>query len=299
MCNMRNGTIFLNKFYSFEPHGDIATGDIFDNLPTMGLLKEEFTKGIIITPSCDLANKKTETITYLPIVPISSFLCASKGYALIRSEIKNTASQLKVDSTLFDSREMPGKEDIVLFLSQFDGVEYTKDKEKNLKKKLESCLRLIEDIRNVNTINLNKEHLSNIWNKNFENLIKGLITNSGLPDVHFLPRERIGKDECYILKEHSLVLFRYPITIPAEILNVAKDTDQENTSSWEKYIGSKRKVPCNIAFKEIPLRGLQLRQDFLSDLLTRYIALYVRIGSPDFHRSHIETMLEELLNDLN
>lgn len=61
------------SFYSLYPDGYHATGDIWMRLPSMGLLSREHVSGLIVTPACDLANCKTETVTYVPIVPVSEF----------------------------------------------------------------------------------------------------------------------------------------------------------------------------------------------------------------------------------
>lgn len=43
-----------------------------------------------------------------------------------------------------------------------------------------------------------------------------------------------------------------------------------------------------------PLKTSKLHEKFLSDLLTRYVSLYIRIGSPDFEGEMIKQMLEEI-----
>lgn len=295
---MKQIELFLNKLYSYDPHGEISTGDIFDKLPTMGLLKEEFTQGIIITPSCDLANDKTDTITYLPIVPIHSYFCSGKGYNIIKSEIINLSNSLNKDSSLFRNRQIPCSEEIELFLTQFVDGQVLKGKDAERKEKLDSCLQLISNIRDEKQNRLDGSKLNNIWNSQFDKLLFGLIKNSSSSDVHFLPREKLKKEDCIVISEHSLVLFRYPITVHSEVIKKAKDTDQENIASWVSFIQTLKAVPCVKSFTEIPLRGLRLQQDFLSDLLTRYISLYIRIGSPDFYDFHIDEIQQEFINDL-
>ncbi len=57
-------------YYELTPPGDHATGDIWSDLPTHGLLKLERCAALIIPPACDLANNKVDTLTYLPVVPV-------------------------------------------------------------------------------------------------------------------------------------------------------------------------------------------------------------------------------------
>jgi hypothetical protein len=58
-------------YYDFLPPNVHRTGDIWKSLPTFGTLSCRSAPGIVITPSCDLANNKSETITYIPIISIN------------------------------------------------------------------------------------------------------------------------------------------------------------------------------------------------------------------------------------
>src|SRR5207249_4320046 len=50
-----------DAFYVDFPAGELATGDIYRDLPTFGLLPAPRAPGIVITPACDLAQSKTPT----------------------------------------------------------------------------------------------------------------------------------------------------------------------------------------------------------------------------------------------
>ena len=65
------------SFYDNLPSPDHRTGDIWRHLPTFGTLTRVSTSGIIITPACDLANRKCEMITYLPIIPVADYIGSS------------------------------------------------------------------------------------------------------------------------------------------------------------------------------------------------------------------------------
>ena len=64
----------LVSFYNNRITNEHCTGDVWSNLPTHGMLEKDLLPGLVITPSCDLANEKVETITYLPIVPVGFYL---------------------------------------------------------------------------------------------------------------------------------------------------------------------------------------------------------------------------------
>src|SRR5688500_442058 len=55
-------------YYDVNPSAHHSPGDLWRELPTFGLLPFSQCGGIVITPACDLANNKAETITYLPVI---------------------------------------------------------------------------------------------------------------------------------------------------------------------------------------------------------------------------------------
>ena len=63
----------IKDIYNLSPNPVHRPGDIWDCLPTFGTLPTPFTRAIIITPACDLAQGKTNTITYLPIISLRSY----------------------------------------------------------------------------------------------------------------------------------------------------------------------------------------------------------------------------------
>src|SRR5688572_11363006 len=60
-------------FYEANPSLENSPGDIWHGLPTQGLLPVFRSPGLVITPACDLAQRKVETITYLPIIPVRTW----------------------------------------------------------------------------------------------------------------------------------------------------------------------------------------------------------------------------------
>jgi hypothetical protein len=75
----------IEDFYDFHPDGRFVPGDIWSDLPSFGVLQSHRVRGVVITPSCDLANAKTETVSYLPIVPILSYFAIPAGLPKIGS----------------------------------------------------------------------------------------------------------------------------------------------------------------------------------------------------------------------
>ena len=61
---------------------------------THGLLKESHLPGVVITPACDLANDKVETISYLPIIPIRNYLATTSFLPEIKNAMLGISDQL-------------------------------------------------------------------------------------------------------------------------------------------------------------------------------------------------------------
>jgi hypothetical protein len=83
------------------------------------------------------------------------------------------------------------------------------------------------------------------------------------------------------IAKHSVTLFRYPLTVPVSLLDAAQDT---LLTDWnEATTALAREEPMAVACSGLrPLKCLRLQSRFLADLLTKFVALYSRIGSPDF-----------------
>ena len=84
--------ITMQDYYDLSPSSGNSQGDIWVDLPTHGLLGPNAVTGIVITPACDLANSKVETITYLPVVPVCRFFSMPVAIPELRSA---TEGQLK------------------------------------------------------------------------------------------------------------------------------------------------------------------------------------------------------------
>lgn len=287
----------LNKeYYNRNPYGLIEPGDIFTNLPTMGLMKSDFTPGIIITPACDLANGKTETITYLPVVPLKDWLCSVSFYPEFRSHFHSLWNQFELLAKSPLSKQIEGKEIIELLKDELSKINLSviKDKKKEVHNQILLCFELLENMMNDQCINHDYNKVKRALPK-IEQSIAKVVSNSYASDLHFLPIEDENIEKAYTLKNYSIVMFRFPITVPFEVLDIAKDINIENSASWSAHKNSRPNKVCYSSFNDLPMRGLRLNQEYLSDLLTRYISLYVRIGSPDFGR----LMTEEIINKID
>lgn len=128
--------------------------------------------------------------------------------------------------------------------------------------------------------------------KEWGNIKENFVRNSFSSYVHFLPSD----EQSLIfsgLSSHSLVLFRYPMTVSVEILDLAGTSTEVN---WHHVVNANlSSVPFLENYRDImPVKTISLRSEFLSDLLSRYVAVYNRIGSPDFTSASISRICEEV-----
>ena len=113
-----------------------------------------------------------------------------------------------------------------------------------------------------------------------------LVTNAHRTDVHFLPADELP-DRWSTTTEPSVALFRFPFSLPIDVVDLAQTVSE---SSWTDEVRRLQPMyPCVTALLcARPLKVLRVRPRFLSDLLTRFTALYGRLGSPDFHGERID-----------
>jgi hypothetical protein len=156
--------------------------------------------------------------------------------------------------------------------------------------RLESC-RLYIEMR-TKGCNLSQLEVASIFSKGrAAALLRKIITNSYRTEIHFLPGD--GKaGESSAIASHSVALFRYAFSMPTTILNLAQ---YSSPSTWRSAVESLKPVHAILPmFPERPVRMATLKGDFLSDLISRYIGMYVRLGSRDFTEDTIEQYATEL-----
>jgi hypothetical protein len=83
------------------------------------------------------------------------------------------------------------------------------------------------------------------------------------------------------------------LSAPLEIFLAAQDT---TIKDWVGFTdGIAAQWPVALAYREMrPVKRLTVKSRFLSDLLTRYVGMYVRLGSPDFTAETIADYVREI-----
>lgn len=277
-------------FYEQLPTADHRTGDIWRDLPTFGLLRRDTASGIVITPACDLANDKCETITYLPIVPIDEFLLSPNFRYECWQEISSVLNKLP----LYKAVLPPTRYELI------PEEEYAKltDTELDSNGKKLSASDVCRIAAYANYLNHARGLSGNgcdikdfFKEERLQSHIARLITNALKVDVHFLPADGLPAQYSAI-PNHSVVLFRHTLTVPLAALSLAQGTLEKQ---WVEVSKAKSEdIPSLRHIKTWPIKLATLRGEFLSDLLSRYINLYIRLGSSDFSPDHVQAMAGEI-----
>lgn len=275
----------IKDIYDLSPGPLHQPGDIWHSLPTFGILSAEFAPAIIITPACDLANNKTDTVTYIPIIPAASYFTLPVNITEIIQTINNNLAICKIKLSLkneISSHSLPSHESIEEALSCV--VMIAKKSQNNNTEiaieKLLAGLEILQAISNNNNILPGiTGKCASIAIKGWKDRIEKKIIRNATSDTYFLPYDE-QPHEWSAIPSHSVALFRYPLSIPLEFLNLANNSSID----WEQSLNSLEKVyPVAKFFDKIrPMKRGSLRASFSSDLLTKYVGLYVRLGSPDY-----------------
>src|ERR1035441_3928507 len=88
------GKISARSYYDYFPPASHAPGDLWMHLPIHGLLRREWASALVVTPSCDLFNRKVNTITYLPIIPCRDWIGSREFLAEIVGSMLSLVDQL-------------------------------------------------------------------------------------------------------------------------------------------------------------------------------------------------------------
>jgi len=278
------------NFYDPLPTANHRTGDIWRDLPTFDNLGRSTSRGVVITPACDLANRKAETITYLPVITAKEYLVSPAFRFECWQEIYPVLSRLEH----FPALTPPTRYQLVSAADLSHVVNVKRDAAGKAltdpeKSRLMAYLKYVEaSVQGTATVDhLQKFIKSDKWNA----YLNKLVTNALKPDVHFLPKD--GKPAAYsAISEHSVVLFRYPLSIPIASLEVAQSVVE---AQWATQRENCKAVLPTLRHMPIwPIKLASLRGEFLGDMLSRYVNMFIRLGSSDFSERSVQEMSIEI-----
>jgi hypothetical protein len=291
------GRVTERSYYDYFPPSDHAPGDIWMHLPTHGLLRRDRTSAIVVTPSCDLSNSKVNTITYLPIITFLDWVSSRDFLPEVIGSMSSLVEQLGAfgisSSPTLSSGEIFSRE----LSEQLLNLEQRLPKGKIAKPLRNACERYISGGKHLKRVSHGKPaDVRDIevclsrgrWRQVRNQVVKNALRS----DLYFLPADGNDLDISPIVN-HSVALFRYPLTAPVTVLDSAQDI---SLSDWAAAtLALSTHEPMARAFSSVrPLKCLRLQDRFLSDLLTKFVAVYSRLGSPDFSQESVENISAEL-----
>ena len=285
-------------YYDHLPPPAHRCGDIWINLPTFGLLGRGRTSGIVITPACDLSNHKTETVTYIPIISVRSYFSTRAALPLLKERIVGQIQTGGFDPQVdwgeyeFFPPTQQAVERAIQSLNQFLSSGQRGQKEISSVERAISGLRLVMEIIGGEIHDVPEADMAKLFGAEWEKLLRRILTNAFSSNLHFLPSD--GQDHAFsAVPSHSLVLFRYPISVPIEVLNLARDASER---MWPEIVAEHKGVIPTLEYFEglFPIKVSCLKTHFLADILCRFIAVYNQVGSPDFTKESISKMIAEV-----
>jgi hypothetical protein len=292
------GKISERSYYDYFPPSSHAPGDIWLHLPTHGLLRRERASALVVTPSCDLSNRKVTTITYLPIISFLEWVSSRDFLAEIIGTMLSLVDQLGALGISNTSALECGETFSPELSEQLLDLNRRLAKE-TLKKPIRSAAeRYIAGCNHLKRVSggfqADLSDLETCLTKNrWEQVRTQIVRNAHRSDLYFLPADGNSDLDLSPIAKHSVVLFRYPLTVPVSLLDAAQDTSLTDWSEATTKLAVEEPI-AQLCSGSRPLKCLRLQSRFLADLLTKFVTLYSRIGSPDFTRETIETLSNQL-----
>ena len=291
-------TMNASEYYDVYPELEHRAGDVWVGLPTFGMLPFDNIAGVVVTPACDLQNSKSASITYLPLIPLRCALYVPPLCHELLRAFNGQLQQLQLQQFLLEipAPLLPNEtyfrsvEDKIRVI---EGGERVSEKEKGAVTRIKYCLKALRVSVSRDPEAMRLDPIQNaIGFASFEELLRRLITNAARTDLHFLPDDR-QRIEWSAIVEHSLVLFRFPMSAPVEVFNLAQDVDVRD---WATGLSKLAYLGSGIGrFAESrPVKRITIRPRYMADLLTRYVSMHVRLGSPDFADETVTTYIREI-----
>ena len=286
----------VSDYYDLVPPAPPSAGDIWSDLPTFGLIPGGATRAIVITPACDLSNRKVATASYLPIIPLLQyFLSPAFVPTITRATNKHLETAglplLPAPDNWFTP---PDLATIKVALADCNGrLSRPSNKEtREAMTRASAGLTLLRACHRQDGEDFPRtEFLKAFGAKNWDATIQQVVRNSHRLDLFFLPSDA-QPTSWSAIPDPSVVLFRYPFSAPIQLLECAQDVQLAN---WGAVISELRPLLPGIdAFATRPLKRGTLRSGFLGDLLTRFVSMHVRLGAPDLSEATVDKIVRDI-----
>jgi hypothetical protein len=181
-----------------------------------------------------LSQRKAETITYLPVIPVRVYFSTigflPETYRKIRNNLKAGRFSLDLPWSA-DSFVPPKLHQVEVSIKAIR--DHLSDKQRGTAETL-ALNRAIKGLQMAAAISSSKlsevsaEDLSVFFGSEWPKMKERIVTNSFSSHIHFVPSD--DQDPMYAgIATPSVVLFRYPFTTSIELFDLAQNT---TTSSW-------------------------------------------------------------------
>ena len=286
----------VRDYYDLAPPVALAAGDIWSDLPTFGLIPGGATRAIVITPACDLSNRKVATASYLPIIPLRRYFLSPSFVPSISRETNKhlKAAGLPLLPAPGNWFAPPAIPTIEAALGDCNG-RLTQPSNKGTREattRAAAGLTLLRACHRQNGEDFPRAEFTKVFGaKNWDATIQQVVRNSHRLDLFFLPSDD-QPTSWSAIPDPSVVLFRYPFSAPIQLLECAQDIQLAN---WGGVISELRPLLPGIdAFATRPLKRGTLRAGFLGDLLTRFVSMHVRLGAPDLSEASVDKIVRDI-----
>lgn len=263
------------KYYYSTPTNQHRTGDVWKDVPFIGIPNVEYLFAIVISPSCDLSHNKTPFLNLFPVMYIDDLFIMEGLQAMVKkvfatlingsklADIDKDFHKAHIDDYVESDRTyLDG-----LFNNELNIIRKAKEKEVD-------DLLYCASLENNRTTFRHKDIKSLLFQKTINEYYNEIITNR-LDYYYFFP----GHNE-HELDHNCVALLRYPFSYQIELFNLAEKSDE---ASWPEIANIEHKaIYSKVSTIKYPLKILTLNKDVLHDLLTKFSRLYLRIGKRDF-----------------
>jgi hypothetical protein len=291
-----NPRITSSDFYDKNPDLDHFPGDIWVDLPSSGSVASWSNSGIVITPACDLVNEKSDTLTFLAIVPVRAYLVTSGFLPEICRAIRGQLTQANsLTSDLEDVLEYPETvaNHTLAAIDAFLAKKGLSQKEKVSLERSRSGIRLLEIAKDKSSPDSAPALAETLFGtKEMKGISEKIIANSYRPDIHFLPPD--GQIEAWAgVKEPSVALFRHVSSLSIELFDRANNVQEVDWRAAVAGLGYSEEMERMLSRKR-PMKRVSVSHRFYADLVTRYVAMNSRLGAPSFGASDIATYMDQI-----
>jgi hypothetical protein len=231
----------------------------------------------------------------LPILEIEEWLATAGWLAEIVGATQSVWNEVakKVGSDGVVIPATPRFEDMAALNDRFPSPGSSSDKKlPELLERLNNGLKAISAIVDPRCTRSSAGTLAALFGtKDWQQKRTRLVSNSLRSDLHFLPAIGPAGAAHTGLNRHSVAMFRYPMSAPVGVLDLASDV---SLPEWSTAVQQFAALPAAHSFAERPIRVARLTHRFCVDMLTRYCMLYNRLGSPDFSVATLTRLAAEI-----